>query len=59
MIPWSNYVAFLGIDFVYLIFGFCGMFWESFYPLLTKDLFFSEDKNIALSRQCDASFDIL
>ena len=39
-------------DFLYLICGFYGMLWQSFYPLLTeepKELYFSKDKNIALS----------
>ena len=54
MIPGANYVASFDIDFLYLIFGFRGMLWQSIYPLLTKepkDLCFSENKNIALSIQ--------
>ena len=52
MIPGANYVTSFWIDFLYLIFGFRGMLWQSFYPLLTKepkDLCFSENKNITLS----------
>ena len=54
MIPGANYVASFDIDFLYLIFGFHGMLWQSFYPLLTKepkDLCCSENKNVVLSIQ--------
>ena len=54
MIPGANYGHLFDIDFLYLIFGFGGMLWQSFYPLLTKepkDFCFSENKSIALSIQ--------
>ena len=63
MIRGAYYVAFFYIDSLYLIIGFRGILWQTFYPLLTKkQRTFASPKiktYIALSVQYTASSDIL